>query len=86
MRLLTVLFVVLVGLVLMIAVVAGISYGLGWFFYSRQSVTARPEDTDPCAQCNADREWYDALPLWEKTVILVWWLVNRYTWAAKGCK
>jgi hypothetical protein len=86
MRFLTVLFAVLLWLVLFVAIVAGISYGLGRYFHSRQGVAADPGDTDACAQCNADRDWYHSLPVWQKTAILVWWLANRYQCAVAGCK
>ena len=86
MRLLTVLFNVLIMFLVMVAVVAGISYLAGRYLYSLETVSPSPGDTDPCAQCNADRAWFETLPVWKKTVILAWWLVNRYLWAKKGCK
>lgn len=86
MRFLTVLFSVLSVVALIVAVLAGMSYGLGQYLYLRRIVTALPSGTDDSAQFNADRDWYDALPLWEKIAIMTWWLVNRYTWAVKGYK
>lgn len=86
MRFLMVLFSVLSVVALMGAVLAGFSYGLGRYLYLRRIVSARPGDTDDATLCNADRDWYDALPLWERVLIMAWWLVNRYTWAVKGYK
>ena len=86
MRFLTVLFSVLSVVAVMIAVLAGISYGLGQYLYSRRIVTALAGGADESAQFNADREWYETLPPWEKIAIVAWWLVNRYTWATKGYK
>jgi hypothetical protein len=86
MRFLLVLFVVLVAFLLTLAVLAGVSYGLGRYLHTRQIVTAGAGEADAWTQCNADRDWYHALPLWEKAALMGWWLVNRYTWAVKGYK
>jgi hypothetical protein len=72
--------------VLMIAGFLGLSYGLGIYLYSREGALTGRADPDPCAQCDADREWYDRLPIWKRNVITVWWWANRLTWAGKGCK
>jgi len=73
-------------IVLMIAAVLGISYGIGAYLYSREGGRADPANTDPCAQCQADRDWYEDLPIWKRNVVTAWWLANRYTWAVKGCQ
>ena len=69
-------------IVLMVAAVLGISYGLGAYLSAR-GVARAP---DPCAQFEADRDWYEELPIWKRTVVTAWWLTNRYQCAAKGCK
>ena len=68
--------------VLMVAAVLGISYALGAYLSSRGAARA----SDPCAQFEADRDWYEELPIWKRTVVTAWWLANRYQCAAKGCK
>ena len=69
-------------IVLMIAGVLGLSYAVGAWLYSRDAAHAG----DPCAQCQADRDWYEELPLWQRSVVTAWWLANRYQCAAKGCR
>jgi hypothetical protein len=85
MQYLMVLLVMIGVIVLMIGAVLGISYGVGYFLYSRTRIPADPANTDPCAQCQADRDWYEALPIWKQNVVTAWWLANRYLCAAKGC-
>lgn len=86
MQLLIALSVMIGVVVVAVAVLGGASYGLGVYFYSRESVAAGPGSTDACAQCNADSYWYQALPDWKKTVMAAWWAVNRITCALKGCR
>ena len=77
--------VVMVGIfVIMAACILGASYALGVAMRS-QIVLASGADADPCAQCQADREWYEQLPAWKRSVAIAWWLANRYTCAARGC-
>jgi hypothetical protein len=71
-------------LVLMLGVVCGISYALGRFLRTRGE-PSNPPNSDPCAQFSADQEWYEGLPMLERNVVMVWWLVNRYQSAARGC-
>lgn len=71
-------------LVLMLSATLGISYGLGALLRSR-GPQAAPTDADPCAQCQADRDWYDELPVWQRSLITAWWLAKRYQCVAKDC-
>ena len=82
MQYLMVLLVMVGVIVLMIAAVLGISYALGAYLNSRSA----PHQPDPCAQCQADRDWYEELPVWQRSVVAAWWLANRYQCAAKGCE
>lgn len=86
MQYLMVLLLILGIVVLMIAIVMGISYGIGTFMNSRDGVRADPSNKDPCAQCQADRDWYEGLPILKQNVVTVWWLANRYTCSVKGCR
>jgi hypothetical protein len=71
--------------VAMAAAIAGMSYALGLAMHSRAALGGAI-GTDACAQCEADREWYEGLPAWQRSLALAWWLANRYTCAAKGCR
>jgi hypothetical protein len=71
--------------VLMVACVFGMSYAIGSILHSRYASYADPLNTDPCAQCHADRAWYEDLPLWKRNLVTTWWLVNRCCCAARGC-
>ena len=73
-------------IVLMVSAVLGISYGIGTLLYSKTGKRPDPGNTDPCAQCLADREWYEELPIWKQNVVTAWWLANRYLCAVRGCK
>ena len=86
MQYLMVLFLIIGIIVLMIAAILGISYGIGRFLNTRDGARADPSNKDPCAQCQADREWYEGLPIWQQNVVTAWWLVNRYQWTQKGCQ
>ena len=86
MQYLMVLFLSVGVLVLMVGFVLGISYALGAFMHSRAGGWAEPSNTDPCAQCQADRDWYEELPIWKRNVATAWWLANRYLCAARGCR
>ena len=73
----------IVGVVfLMVAAVLGISYGFGVWLNSRGA----PHEANVCAQCQADRDWYEELPIWQRSLVTAWWLANRYQCAAKGCR
>jgi hypothetical protein len=69
--------------VLMIGVVLGISYALGAYLSARGSTHAPAGDA--CARCQADRDWYEELPVWKRSVVTAWWLANRYQCSVKGC-
>jgi hypothetical protein len=56
------------------------------YWYSREGALIRPADPNPCAQCDADQEWYQSQPIWKRNVIMGWWWANRLIWAGKGCK
>ena len=71
--------------VAMVGVVLGVSYALGVLMHSRTSGGAEPGNTDPCAQCQADRAWYEDLPLWKRNLVTAWWLTNRYRCVSKDC-
>lgn len=78
--------IVMVGVVvLMVAVVVGISYGLGAYLSAREVARGAPGG-DPCAQCQAHRDWYEELPIWKRSVVTAWWLANRYQCTVKGCQ
>jgi hypothetical protein len=86
MKFLVVLLLIIGVVVLMAAVFVSISYGLGVYVHSHEGVMPSLDDRDPCAQCNADRDWYMTLPSWKQNALSAWWWVNRYQWAAKGCR
>jgi len=86
MQFLALLFLMLGVVVIMIAGFLGLSYGVGVYWYSREGALIRAADPNPCAQCDADRDWYQSLPIWKRNVITAWWWANRLTWASKGCK
>ncbi len=86
MQYLMVLLLILGVIVVMIVAVLGISYGIGAYMNSREGGRSDPAIADPCAQCQADRDWYEELPIWKRNVVTAWWLANRYTCAIKGCR
>jgi len=85
MQILMVLLLIIGIIVLMIAIIMGISYGIGTLMNSRNGTRADPSNKDPCAQCQADRDWYEGLPSSTQNVVTVWWLANRYLCSVKGC-
>lgn len=72
--------------VVMVGGFLGVSYALGSYLHSRECVRAGPAVSDPCAQYHADRDWYEALPFWQQSAVIAWWLANRFACAVKGCK
>lgn len=68
--------------VLMLATLLGVSYALGAFLNSREA----SHESEACAQCQADRDWYEELPMWKRNAVTAWWLANRYHCAVKGCR
>lgn len=77
----------IIGVVVVVAAAfTGISYAFGLQLYRRTGTIAVASEREPCAQCNADRDWYLSLPTWQQSAILAWWWANRFQWAAKGCK
>jgi hypothetical protein len=81
-----VLFIIIGIFIFMVAAVLGISYGLGVFMNSRGRAAMGPAAADPCARFEADRDWYEELPLWQRQVVIAWWLANRYLSNVKGCR
>jgi len=86
MRFITLSLLIIGVAVLMVAAFVGISYALGVHLHRRNGTIAFATERDPCAQCNADRDWYLTLPYWQQTAITAWWWINRFQWAAKGCR
>lgn len=86
MTFLVVLLLIIGVIVVMAAALLGISFAFGAHLYSRECARASASGADPCAQCNADRDWYLALPLWKQNVTAAWWWANRVTCASKGCR
>jgi hypothetical protein len=72
-------------LLVMVGAVLGVSFVLGMFMHSRAGGRADPANADPCAQCQADRDWYEDLPIWKRNLVTAWWLANRYQCAVRGC-
>lgn len=70
----------------MSAGVLGLSYALGRFFYNREAGWPVAPPSEACVRCEADAEWYGALPSWKQTAIIGWWLANRVICALKGCR
>jgi len=86
MTFLTVLVLMVGVFVVMVAGFLGLSYALGTYFRSHGGARVSAADKDPCAQCNADRDWHYALPLWKQNLVSVWWWANRIRCGAKGCE
>jgi hypothetical protein len=81
------LMVLIIGVaVVMVVFLSAVSYAFGVHLNGRSGTVALKSDRDPCAQSNADRDWYFSLPYWQQTAITAWWWANRFHWAAKGCK
>jgi hypothetical protein len=71
-----VLLLLILGItVFMLGAFLALSYGLGALLNARR--TGASED-DPGARFEADRDWYENLPMWQRNVAIVWWLANRY--------
>lgn len=86
MQFLTLLVLIIGVAVVMVVFLSAVSYAFGVHLNGRGGTVALASDRDPCAQCNADREWYFSLPFWQQTAITVWWWANRFHWASKGCR
>ena len=86
MQFLALLFLMLGVVVILVAGFLGLSYGMGVYWYSREGALIPPADPNPCAQGDADQEWYQSQPIWKRNVIMGWWWANRLIWAGKGCK
>jgi hypothetical protein len=71
---------------LMLAAALGISYALGALLRSHGGAGPNSTDPDPCSRFQADRDWYEGLPIWQRSLITAWWLANRYLCAARGCR
>ena len=74
------------GIVVMTAAFLGLSYALGIQLHSRKGPTASPSGGDPCTQCDADRDWYLGLSMWEQNLLSGWWWATRIMCGMKGCK
>lgn len=73
-----VVLVLMLGLtVLTVAGFLGLSYGFGVLLRGRGARPSGPP-AELAAQFEADREWYEDLPLWQRNIVTVWWLANRY--------
>ena len=70
---------------LMVAAILGASYGLGVLLRTRGGALDASSAADPCARFQADREWYEGLPGWQRSLITAWWLTNRYLCSTQGC-
>jgi hypothetical protein len=70
----------------MFAAVLGVSYALGALMRSHVGAGSVSSETDPCTRFQADRDWYEGLPIWQRSLITAWWLANRYLCAARGCR
>lgn len=86
MQILALLFLMLGVVVIMFAAFVCLSYSAGVYWYSREGAVIRRPDPNPCAQCDADQDWYLTQSIWKRNVIAAWWWANRLTWAGKGCK
>lgn len=86
MTFLVVLLLIIGVIVVMAAALLGLSFAAGMHLNSRECPRASPAGADPCAQCNADRDWYLGLPLWKQNMTAAWWWTNRVTCAGKGCR
>jgi hypothetical protein len=82
-----VILLLIIGVIVVMAVaLVGLSFAAGRQFYSRECPRVSRTETDPCAQCSADRDWYLALPLWKQNLTAAWWWANRVLCANKGCR
>ena len=70
---------------LMLAGILGASFGLGALLRSRGGALDPATGGDPCSRFQADRDWYDGLPVWQRYLVTAWWLMNRYQSSVKGC-
>jgi len=86
MTFLVVLLLIIGVIVVMVAALLGLSFAAGAHLNSRECPRASRAGADPCAQCNADRDWYLALPLWKQNITAAWWWANRVVCAGKGCR
>ena len=85
MTFLVVLLLIIGVIVVMTAALLGLSFAVGTHLNSRECPRAS-RTAEPCAQCNADRDWYLALPLWKQNLTAAWWWANRVICAGKGCR
>lgn len=86
MQVLMVLLIIIGAAVVTVAGLMGVSYALGVHLYRRGGARTHVMERDPCAQSNADHDWYLTLPDWQQSAITAWWWANRVQWAAKGCR
>jgi flagellar basal body-associated protein FliL len=82
---LTILIIIVV--IVIVAIILAVSFAIGVATYSAPNTDqTQPMNTDPCAQCNADKSWYLSLPDWRQNATVAWWWANRAACAIKGCK
>lgn len=86
MQFLTILLLFIGVTVAMGASAIGCSYVLGRFFYSQEGGWPVSTNSEACARCTADAEWYASLPAWKQAVATGWWWTNRIICASKGCR
>jgi hypothetical protein len=86
MELLFVVFVLIGVFVVITAIGLGVSYGIGTVLYDRERPKPDAGDSSPCAQCEADREWYQSMHGPKQLAVTAWWWANRMMWASKGCR
>jgi len=82
MQYLMVLLLMIGVFVLMVAMVLGASYCLGSVLSGR----VRSPQLQGCDRCQADRDWYEELPIWKRNLVQAWWIANRYQCSLKGCR
>ncbi len=73
---------VIVGIVLVIIISAAIG---AWTSFDSPRANGDEIAENNCAQCELNRIWYEGLPWWHQTAIIVWWLANRAACSLKGC-
>lgn len=86
MEIFIVLFLLIGVFVVMTAIGLCISYAVGKVLYDRERPKAEAGEPGQCAQCDADREWYEGMPGPKQITLTAWWWANRMTWASKGCR
>lgn len=84
MHFLTILLLTVGVTVAMAAGVILVSYALGQFFYTQEAGWPASAAGEERSRCDADAEWYAALPAWKQAMTAGWWLTNRVLWFVKS--